>query len=203
MILTVIQKATEKSSVFQKIQTEGENGRNDTVKCTEDKARVTRTRSFQDRASCMSMSGNYGPPKPELEMIKLLHHAIDTGVTLLDTSDVYGPLTNEILIGKAIKGIREKLLIATKFGNRGICGEPAYVRACWEASLKRLDNDCIDTQLPIEVTVNPISLIVAYRAFPQVCHPKALLILGLIGISTHSFYELLQSMINTFITSYL
>jgi len=46
------------------------------------------------------MSGNYGPPNPELEMIKLLHHAIDTGVTLLDTSDVYGPLTNEILIGK-------------------------------------------------------------------------------------------------------
>ncbi|KAH0635092.1 hypothetical protein KY284_037878 [Solanum tuberosum] len=130
----------------------------------------------------MSMSGNYGPPKPELEMMKLLHHAIDTGVTLLDTSDVYGPLTNEILIGRAIKGIREKLLIATKFGNRGICGEPAYVRACWEASLKRLDIDCIDTQLPIEVTVNPISLIVAYRAFPQVCHPKALLILGLIGL---------------------
>uniref|UniRef100_A0A0V0HC60 Putative ovule protein n=1 Tax=Solanum chacoense TaxID=4108 RepID=A0A0V0HC60_SOLCH len=116
---------------------------------------------------CMSMSGNYGPPKPEPEMIKLLHHAIDTGVTLLDTSDVYGPLTNEILIGKAIKGIREKVQIATKFGirfedgNRGICGEPAYVRACCEASLKRLDIDCIDlyyvhridTQLPIEVTV--------------------------------------------------
>lgn len=49
---------------------------------------------------CMSMSGNYGPPKPEPEMIKLLHHAIDTGVTFLDTSDVYGPLINEILIGK-------------------------------------------------------------------------------------------------------
>ncbi|XP_018626707.1 probable aldo-keto reductase 2 isoform X2 [Nicotiana tomentosiformis] len=49
---------------------------------------------------CMSMSGNYGPPKPEPEMIKVLHHAIDTGVTFLDTSDIYGPLTNEILIGK-------------------------------------------------------------------------------------------------------
>lgn len=52
---------------------------------------------------CMSMSGNYGPPKPEPEMIKVLHHAIDTGVTFLDTSDIYGPLTNEILIGKVIK----------------------------------------------------------------------------------------------------
>ncbi|KAH0765428.1 hypothetical protein KY285_001299 [Solanum tuberosum] len=123
---------------------------------------------------CMSMSGNYGPPKPEPEMIKLLHHAIDTGVTLLDTSDVYGPLTNEILIGKAIKGIREKVQIATKFGirfedgNRGICGEPAYVRACCEASLKRLDIDCIDlyyvhridTQLPIEVTMGELKKLV-------------------------------------------
>ncbi|PHU07272.1 putative aldo-keto reductase 2 [Capsicum chinense] len=113
---------------------------------------------------CMSMSGNYGPPKPEPEMIKLIRHAIDTGVTFLDTSDVYGPLINEILIGKAIKGIREKVHVATKFGirfedgRRGICGEPAYVRACCEASLKRLDIDCIDlyyvhridTQLPIE-----------------------------------------------------
>ncbi|TMW89134.1 hypothetical protein EJD97_017619 [Solanum chilense] len=123
---------------------------------------------------CMSMSGNYGPPKPEAEMIKLLHHAIDTGVTLLDTSDVYGPLTNEILIGKAIKGIREKVQIATKFGirfedgNRGICGEPAYVRACCEASLKRLDINCIDlyyvhridTQLPIEVTMGELKKLV-------------------------------------------
>ncbi|XP_075085304.1 putative aldo-keto reductase 2 isoform X1 [Nicotiana tabacum] len=123
---------------------------------------------------CMSMSGNYGPPKPEPEMIKVLHHAIDTGVTFLDTSDIYGPLTNEILIGKAIKGMREKVQIATKFGicfedgKRGICGEPAYVRACCEASLKRLDIDCIDlyyihridTQLPIEVTMGELKKLV-------------------------------------------
>nr|XP_016505266.1 PREDICTED: probable aldo-keto reductase 2 [Nicotiana tabacum] len=123
---------------------------------------------------CMSMSGNYGPPKPEPEMIKVLHHAIDTGVTFLDTSDIYGPLTNEILIGKAIKGMREKVQIATKFGisfedgKRGICGEPAYVRACCEASLKRLDIDCIDlyyihridTQLPIEVTMRELKKLV-------------------------------------------
>lgn len=123
---------------------------------------------------CMSMSGNYGPPKPEPEMIKVLHHAIDTGVTFLDTSDIYGPLTNEILISKAIKGMREKVQIATKFGirfedgKRGICGEPAYVRACCEASLKRLDIDCIDlyyvhridTQLPIEVTMGELKKLV-------------------------------------------
>lgn len=122
----------------------------------------------------MSMSGNYGPPKPEPEMIKLIRHAIDTGVTFLDTSDVYGPLINEILIGKAIKGIREKVQVATKFGirfedgKRGICGEPAYVRACCEASLKRLDIDCIDlyyvhridTQLPIEVTMGELKKLV-------------------------------------------
>ncbi|KAK4341484.1 hypothetical protein RND71_039985 [Anisodus tanguticus] len=123
---------------------------------------------------CMSMSGNYGPPKPEPEMIKVLHHAIDTGVTFLDTSDVYGPLINEILIGKAIKGMRDKVQIATKSGicfedgKRGICGEPAYVRACCEASLKRLDIDCIDlyyvhridTQLPIEVTMGELKKLV-------------------------------------------
>ncbi|CAN4078890.1 unnamed protein product [Withania somnifera] len=122
----------------------------------------------------MSMSGNYGLPKPETEMIKLLRHAIHTGVTFLDTSDVYGPFTNEILIGKAIKGIREKVQIATKFGicfedgKRGICGQPAYVRACCEASLKRLDIDCIDlyyvhridTQLPIEVTMGELKKLV-------------------------------------------
>ncbi|CAK9170799.1 unnamed protein product [Ilex paraguariensis] len=116
---------------------------------------------------CMGMSYGYGPPKPEEDMIKLVHHAINSGVTFLDTSDMYGPLTNEILIGKALKGgMREKMELATKFGIKleegVICGEPAYVRAACEASLKRLDIDCIDlyyqhridTQVPIEVTVN-------------------------------------------------
>ncbi|KAJ0818398.1 putative perakine reductase [Helianthus annuus] len=75
---------------------------------------------------CMGMSGNYGPPKPEPDMIKLIHHAIDSGVTFLDTSDIYGPHTNEILIGKALKekGLREKVQIATKFGIRWIDGKP-------------------------------------------------------------------------------
>ncbi|KAL8246347.1 hypothetical protein R6Q59_007563 [Mikania micrantha] len=66
---------------------------------------------------CMGMSAFYGPPKPEPDMINLIHHAIKAGVTFLDTSDVYGPKTNEILLGKALKGgVREKVELATKFG---------------------------------------------------------------------------------------
>lgn len=116
---------------------------------------------------CMSMSAFYGPPKPEPEMINLIHHAISSGITFLDTSDVYGPHTNEILLGKALS-IREKVELATKFGacfvdgKREVRGDPAYVRQACEASLKRLGVDCIDlyyqhrvdTRVPIEVTVS-------------------------------------------------
>ncbi|XP_075512059.1 auxin-induced protein PCNT115-like [Primulina tabacum] len=116
---------------------------------------------------CVGMSATYGPPKPEPEMIKLIHHAIDSGVTFFDTSDFYGPCTNEILLGKAFKGEREKVEVATKFGVRlkddklEIQGHPRYVREACEASLKRLDIDCIDLyyvhridiQVPIEVTM--------------------------------------------------
>ncbi|KAJ0923514.1 putative perakine reductase [Helianthus annuus] len=125
---------------------------------------------------CFGMSGSYGLPKPEPDMIKLIHHAIDSGVTFLDTSDLYGPHTNEILIGKALKenGLREKVQIATKFGVRWIdgkpdvCGDPAYVRSCCEASLKRLDIDCIDLyyahridiRVPIEVTMGELKKLV-------------------------------------------
>ena len=102
---------------------------------------------------CMGMSAYYGPPKPEPDMIALIHHAVAAGVTLLDTSDVYGPHTNEILLGKALQGgVREKVQLATKFGirlgadggTREIRGDPAYVRAACEGSLKRLGVDCID-----------------------------------------------------------
>ncbi|KAL2530101.1 putative aldo-keto reductase 6 [Forsythia ovata] len=125
---------------------------------------------------CMGMSAFYGPPKPEPDMIKLIHHAINSGITFLDTSDVYGPHTNEILLGKALKdGMREKVELATKFGitisdgKAELYGDPAYVRAACEASLKRLDVDFIDlyyqhridTRVPIEVTVCPL--------FPFVC----------------------------------
>ncbi|KAM7491566.1 hypothetical protein LguiA_034487 [Lonicera macranthoides] len=124
---------------------------------------------------CMGMSAYYGPPKPEADMIKVIHHAINSGVTLLDTSDVYGPHTNEILIGKALKGgMREKVELATKFGvsvadgKREIRGDPAYVRAACEASLNRLGVDCIDlyyvhridTRIPIEVTVGELKKLV-------------------------------------------
>jgi aryl-alcohol dehydrogenase-like predicted oxidoreductase len=147
---------------------------------------------------CMGMSAFYGTPKPEQDMIALIHHAIESGVTFLDTSDVYGPFTNEILLGKVLSlilsytfhflinfccikisfhlgaawqalkgGVREKVELATKFGvkivdeKREVHGDPAYVRAACESSLKRLDVDSIDlyyqhridTCVPIEVTV--------------------------------------------------
>ncbi|XP_075655627.1 putative aldo-keto reductase 2 isoform X2 [Castanea sativa] len=124
---------------------------------------------------CMGMSALYGPPKPEQDMISLIHHAIHTGVTFLDTSDMYGPFLNEILLGKALKGgLREKVELATKFGvtvvdgKREIRGDPAYVREACEASLKRLDVDYIDlyyqhridTRVPIEVTIGELKKLV-------------------------------------------
>ncbi|KAL0285561.1 UNVERIFIED_CONTAM: putative aldo-keto reductase 2 [Sesamum calycinum] len=124
---------------------------------------------------CMSMSFLYGQPKPESEMIEVIRHAINSGVTFLDTSDVYGPHTNEILIGKALKGgMREKVELATKCGLKfengklNIVGDPAYIRACCEGSLKRLDVDCIDlyylhridTTVPIEVAVGELKKLV-------------------------------------------
>ncbi|KAL7596194.1 probable aldo-keto reductase 4 [Lactuca sativa] len=125
---------------------------------------------------CMGMSAVYGPPKPEHDMINLIHNAIDAGVTLLDTSDVYGPNTNEILLGKALKGgkVRENMEVATKFGikyengNYEVYGDPAYVRAACEGSLKRLQIDCIDlyyqhrmdTRVPIEITMGEMKKLV-------------------------------------------
>ncbi|KAJ8755184.1 hypothetical protein K2173_018982 [Erythroxylum novogranatense] len=124
---------------------------------------------------CMGMSAFYGPPKPESDMIALIHHAVDRGVTMLDTSDIYGPKTNEILLGKALKGgVRERVELATKFGisyeegKREFRGDPGYVRAACEASLKRLDVECIDlyyqhrvdTRVPIEVTIGELKKLV-------------------------------------------
>ncbi|KAL2531077.1 putative aldo-keto reductase 3 [Forsythia ovata] len=124
---------------------------------------------------CMSMSAFYGTRKPEPDMIKVIHHAINSGITFLDTSDVYGPHTNEILLGKALKdGMREKVELATKFGAKfkgtqmSVHGDPAYVRAACESSLKRLDIDCIDlyyqhridTSVPVEVTIGELKKLV-------------------------------------------
>ncbi|XP_077228008.1 putative aldo-keto reductase 2 [Tasmannia lanceolata] len=124
---------------------------------------------------CMGMSSSYGPPKPEEAMIHLIRHAVQTGVTFLDTSDFYGPFTNEILLGKAMKGIRDKVQLATKCGGR-LCddgsvevrGDPEFVRWSCEGSLKRLDTDYIDllyqcrmdTKVPIEVTIGAMKELV-------------------------------------------
>ncbi|OMP05627.1 Aldo/keto reductase [Corchorus olitorius] len=139
---------------------------------------------------CMSMSAFYGPPKPEPDMINLIHHAIDCGVTFLDTSDVYGPHTNEILLGKALKDVRvrDRVELGTKFGRcfvdgkREVRGDPAYVREACEGSLKRLGLDCIDlyyqhradTRVPIEVTVGELKKLVEEGKFLPRFQPENL-----------------------------
>ncbi|GAQ88448.1 NAD(P)-linked oxidoreductase [Klebsormidium nitens] len=122
----------------------------------------------------MGMSAFYGPPKEESEAIKVIHRAVELGATFLDTSDVYGPHTNEILLGKALKGIRNKVQLATKFANSiengqwRINGRPEYVKEACKASLERLDVDCIDLyyqhrvdpNVPIEDTVRAMAELV-------------------------------------------
>jgi len=101
---------------------------------------------------CMGMSEFYGA-HDDAASIKLIHHALDEGLDFLDTADIYGPHTNEVLVGKAIKGRRNTVFLATKFGimrdpndpsKRGVNGRPEYVRAACDASLKRLGVDHID-----------------------------------------------------------
>jgi aryl-alcohol dehydrogenase-like predicted oxidoreductase len=124
---------------------------------------------------CMGMSAFYGTIA-ETEGIDLIHRALELGVTLLDTADIYGPFTNEQLVGKAIKGRRAHVELATKFGFRleadgsrgGIDGGPAYARSACEASLRRLDVDTIDLyylhrvdpNVPIEETVGAMAELV-------------------------------------------
>jgi aryl-alcohol dehydrogenase-like predicted oxidoreductase len=124
---------------------------------------------------CMGMSEFYGP-RDEGEAIATLHRALDLGVTFLDTADMYGPYTNEELVGRAIRGRREQVVLATKFGIvrgedrqiRGISGRPDYVRAACEASLRRLGVDVIDVyyqhrvdpETPIEDTVGAMAELV-------------------------------------------
>ncbi|MFL5624073.1 MAG: aldo/keto reductase, partial [Ktedonobacteraceae bacterium] len=94
---------------------------------------------------CMGMSEFYGTPD-EAESIATIHRALELGVYFLDTADAYGPFTNELLVGKAIKGRRDQVVLATKFGNERredgsfvrINGRPEYVRAACEGSLRRL-----------------------------------------------------------------
>lgn len=99
---------------------------------------------------CMGMSQSYGPAD-EVESIATLHRAIELGCTFLDTAEVYGPFTNEDLLGRALAGKRDKITLATKFGfnikdgkNIGTNSQPAHIRTMVEASLKRLKTDYID-----------------------------------------------------------
>ena len=125
---------------------------------------------------CMSMSEFYGPGD-DAESIATIHRAIELGVTFFDTADVYGPFKNEELVGRAIKGKRDKLVIATKFGivrdpanpkARGVNGKPDYIRKSCEGSLKRLGTDYIDLyyqhrvdpSTPIEETVEGLAELV-------------------------------------------
>jgi len=102
---------------------------------------------------CMGMSFGYGPPKDKQEMISLIRTAVERGVTFFDTAEVYGPFTNEELVGEALAPFRGKVVIATKFGFRvdavtgrqaGLDSRPEHIKEVAEASLKRLKVDAID-----------------------------------------------------------
>src|SRR6187200_404038 len=96
---------------------------------------------------CMGMSFGYGPPKDKQEMISLLRAAVERGVTFFDTAEVYGPFTNEEMVGEALRPVRDRVVIATKFGFKidpekgtqsGLDSRPGHIREVCEASLKRL-----------------------------------------------------------------
>jgi aryl-alcohol dehydrogenase-like predicted oxidoreductase len=121
------------------------------------------------------MSEFYGA-RDEAESIATIHRALDLGVDFLDTADMYGPFENERLLGRALQGKRDRVILATKFGNvrgtdgsfRGIDGRPAYVRECIDASLSRLGVDHVDlyyqhrvdVRVPIEETVGAMAELV-------------------------------------------
>jgi len=98
---------------------------------------------------CMGMSFSYGPPKDTQEMTSLLRAAVERGITFFDTAEVYGPLTNEELVGEALAPFRDKVVIATKYGFDlaafpGLNSRPEHIKQVAEASLKRLKTDVID-----------------------------------------------------------
>src|SRR6202034_4203868 len=104
---------------------------------------------------CMGMTFSYGPPKDKQEMISLLRAAVDRGITFFDTAEVYGPFTNEELLGEALAPMRQGLVIATKFGfdlsgpdhrpgAAGVNSRPEHIKQAVEGSLRRLKTDVID-----------------------------------------------------------
>lgn len=127
---------------------------------------------------CMGMSFSYGPPKDTAEMTKLIHAAVDRGVTFFDTAEVYGPFTNEELVGNALEPFRGKIVIATKFGFEAnpadgkwtkLNSRPDHIRAVAEASLKRLKVDAldlfyqhrVDLDVPIEDVAGAVKQLIA------------------------------------------
>src|ERR671925_502906 len=127
---------------------------------------------------CMGMSQSYGSAeeRDERESIATIHRAIELGVTFFDTAEVYGPFTNEELVGRALKGKRQQVVIATKFGWRienrkstGLDSRPAHIREAVEGSLRRLGTDYIDLlyqhrvdpSTPIEDVVGTVAQLVA------------------------------------------
>jgi aryl-alcohol dehydrogenase-like predicted oxidoreductase len=122
---------------------------------------------------CMGMSEFYGAAD-EQESIATLHRALEMGITFLDTADMYGPFKNEQMVGKAIRGRRDQVVLATKFGImrsseepalRGVNGRPEYVKASCDGSLQRLGVDSIDLYyqhrvdptVPIEETIGAMA----------------------------------------------
>src|SRR4030081_642954 len=102
---------------------------------------------------CMGMSFGYDPPKDKQEMISVIRSAVELGVTFFDTAEVYGPFTNEELVGEALAPVREQVVIATKFGFKfdpnsgkqvGLDSRPEHIKQVAEASLKRLRTNAID-----------------------------------------------------------
>ena len=128
---------------------------------------------------CMGMSFSYGPPKDRQEMISLIRSSVDLGITFFDTAEVYGPLTNEELVGEALSPVRDQVVIATKFGFKPIDGSegrwmgldsrPEHIKEAVEGSLKRLRTEVIDLlyqhrvdpNVPIEEVAGTVKELIA------------------------------------------
>jgi aryl-alcohol dehydrogenase-like predicted oxidoreductase len=128
---------------------------------------------------CMGMNSSYGTAPDEGAMVALMHKAVELGVTFFDTAEVYGPWTNEELVGKGLAGLRDKVQIATKFGfnvgtggdslRRGLNSRPEHIKQVAEASLKRLNVDAIDLfyqhrvdpEVPIEEVAGAVKDLIA------------------------------------------